>query len=291
MIRSDAARGILLLLATVLVFSISDAIGKVIAEAYGGLMVSWARFVFALVAVPLIFPHRLGELVVTRQPLLQLARATVVIGANTIFFIGLRHLPLADAVAIGFVSPFITTLLAIPILKEKVGVRRWAAIAVGFVGVLVIVRPGFEARSWAYALPMISSAFWAFYVVLTRKLGQSESPLATLFYTPTAGAVALSATAPLYWAWPQPWHWALLVLIGVLATLGHLTLIRAYRLASTSMLAPFNYASIVFATTLGYVLFGTFPDGWTFVGIAIIVASGLYMFHREALRRREATAP
>ena len=288
MTRSDTSQGVLLLLFTVLVFSISDAVGKVIAEAYGGLMVSWARFVFATITLPLILPHRLREMVATRQPGLQAIRSLVVIGANTLFFVSLRYIPLADAVAIGFVSPFITTALAIPILKEKVGIRRWAAIAVGFVGVLVIVRPGFEARHWAYLLPMVSATFWAFYVVLTRKLGSSESPLATLFYTPIAGAIALSLSAPLYWEWPRPEHWWLLVLIGALATGGHLTLIRAYRLATASTLAPFNYASIVFATLFGYGLFGTFPDPWTFVGIAIIVASGVYMFHRETLRRTSA---
>ena len=149
-------------------------------------------------------------------------------------------------------------------------------------------RPGFEARHWAYFMPLISSAFWAFYVVFTRKLGNSESPLATLFFTPVAGAIVLSVSAPLYWEWPTSGHWALLVLIGVLATVGHLTLIKAYRLASASMLAPFNYINIVFGTVLGYVVFGTFPDTWTFVGVAIIIGSGVYMFHREAVRRAQA---
>jgi drug/metabolite transporter (DMT)-like permease len=180
-------------------------------------------------------------------------------------------------------------MLAIPILGEKVGVRRWAAIAVGFVGMLIIVRPGFEERHWAYVLPVVSSAFWAFYVVMTRKLGATDEPLTTLFFTPIAGAFALSAAAPLYWQWPTPGHWALLVLIGVLATVGHLMLIRAYRLASASMLAPFNYTSIIFATVFGYLVFDTLPDGWTLLGAAIIVASGVYVFHREAVSRRRET--
>ncbi len=283
---TDQARGILLLLATVAVFSISDAVGKIIAEAHGGLMVSWGRFVFALIVLPLVFPHRIGVMVRTRNLRLQLARSIVVIGANTIFFIGLRHLPLADAVALGFASPFITTILAIPMLGEKVGVRRWTAIAVGFVGILIIVRPGFEARHWAYALPIVSSTFWAFYVVFTRKLGLTDEPLTTLFYTPLAGAFALSAAAPLYWDWPSANHWALLVLLGVLATVGHLTLIRAYRLASASLLAPYNYASILFAIGFGYLIFGTLPDLWTVVGVGVLIASGAYVFHREALARR-----
>jgi len=285
---SDHAKGILLALVTVFVFSASDAMGKIVAEAEGGLMVSWSRFVFALIALPLAFPHRIGEMVRTKEPRLQAWRSIVVIGANTIFFVGLRYLPLADAVAIGFVAPFLTTVLAIPMLGERVGVRRWTAIVVGFIGMLVIVRPGFADRDWMYALPMVSATFWAFYVVLTRKLGSRESPLTTLFYTPVAGAIAMTVTAPLYWTWPTPGHWAILVAIGVLATVGHLALIRAYRLAPASLLAPFGYFSIVFATVLGFLVFDTLPDVWTLTGAAIVVGSGIYVFHREARVRASA---
>lgn len=288
---SDHARGILLLLVTVLVFSMSDAMGKIVAEAEGGLMVSWARFVFALLVLPLFYPRRIGEMARTRNPRLQIARSIVVIGANTIFFTGLRYLPLADAVALGFVAPFLTTLLAIPILGERVGVRRWTAIVVGFIGMLIIVRPGFETRHWAYALPLVSAAFWAVYVVLTRKLGATDTPLTTLFYTPLAGAFAMTGAAPLYWTWPSPWHWVILVSIGVLATVGHLALIRAYRLAPASLLAPFSYLSIVFATVFGFVLFDTLPDLWTMVGAVVVIGSGVYVFHRETAIRRAAREP
>ncbi|MGH6718930.1 MAG: DMT family transporter [Alphaproteobacteria bacterium] len=287
---SDQAKGIGLLLVTVFVFSASDAMGKVIAESEGGLMVSWSRFVFALVALPLAFPHRIGTMVRTKNPRLQVWRSIVVIGANTLFFVGLRYLPLADAVAIGFVAPFLTTVLAIPILGEKVGIRRWTAIVVGFVGMLIIVRPGFEDRHWAYVLPVVSAAFWAIYVVLTRKLGSSDTSLTTLFYTPVAGAIALTAAAPLYWTWPTPGHWVILVMIGVLATIGHLALIRAYHLAPASLLAPFTYFSIVFATVLGFLVFDALPDKWTLVGAVIVVASGVYVFHRETRVRRRADA-
>lgn len=283
---SDHAKGILMLLVTVLVFSMSDAMGKIVAEAEGGLMVSWARFIFALFVLPLCFPRRIGEMLRTRNPRLQIARSIVVIGANTLFFTGLRYLPLADAVALGFVAPFLTTLLAIPVLGERVGVRRWTAILVGFVGMLIIVRPGFEARHWAYVLPLISAAFWACYVVLTRKLGATDSPLTTLFYTPLAGAFAMTGTAPLYWTWPTPWHWAILVSIGVLAAVGHLALIRAYRLAPASLLAPFSYLNIVFATVFGFVLFDTLPDQWTVVGAIVVIGSGVYVFQREAAVHR-----
>jgi drug/metabolite transporter (DMT)-like permease len=286
---TDHAKGILLLLATVFVFSIGDAVGKLIAEASGGLMASWGRFVFALAALPLLLPHRIGEMARTYQWRLQLVRSTVVIGANVIFYIGLQHIPLADAIAIGFVSPFFTTLLAIPILKENVGVRRWTAIAIGFVGTLIIVRPGLEVRHWAYALPIVSASFWALFVVLTRKLGRDEPPLTTLFYTPLMGAIAMSAATPLYWRSPEAGVWVLLVLMGVVSVAGHVTLIRAYRLAPASLLAPFNYVSIVFATVLGYLLFGTLPDLGTVVGAAVVIASGVYVFHREAVVR--ATRP
>ena len=279
---NDALRGILFSIAATLIFSVSDAIGKHIAMAYGPLMVSFARFVFSFATILLIFPLRLGEAVRTKRPGLQVARSLAVIGANTLFFFGLRYNPLADMVAIGAATPFITTVLAIVLLGEKVGVRRWTAMGVGFVGLLIIVRPGFEVRDWTYFMPIVSGTFWSVYVILTRKLGGIDSPLTLLFYAPLAGSLVVGAATPLYWEAPQGFDWALLIVIGTCATVGHLVLIKAYRLAAASVIAPYAYINIVFATIIGYVVFGDFPDQWTLVGTGIVVCSGIYVFYREA---------
>jgi len=285
---NDALRGILLSIAATLIFSVSDAIGKHIAMTYGPLMVSFARFVFSFATILLIFPLRLGEAVRTRRPGLQVARSLAVIGANTLFFIGLRYNPLADMVAIGAATPFITTILAIVLLGEKVGVRRWTAMGIGFVGLLIIVRPGLEVRDWTYFMPIASGTFWSVYVILTRKAGGVDPPLTQLFYAPLAGSVAMSAAAPFYWEMPQGHDWALLVVIGTCATIGHLVLIKAYRLAAASVIAPYAYVNIVFATIIGYLVYGDFPDHWTLVGTAVVVGSGIYVFYREAQLARAA---
>jgi len=201
--------------------------------------------------------------------------------ATLCMFTAVSYMPLADAVAASYVSPLILTGLSAVILYEHVGPRRWTAVAIGFVGVLVILRPGFGMTQWAAVLPLGMALFYALYNVTTRLVADSAPPLTSLFYTALVGAAAISAVAPFFWTWPSPAAWGLLVLTGLFGGIGHMALIVAFERAEASMVAPFAYTELIWATLSGALVFGDFPDAWTFAGAGIIAASGLYVLHRE----------
>jgi drug/metabolite transporter (DMT)-like permease len=202
------------------------------------------------------------------------------------FFTSVSFLPLADVTAIGFVAPLILTGLAHFVLAEKVGVRRWAAIFVGFCGVLVIIRPGFDVMHWAVFVVLAMAASNAVYQLATRMLAGVDSAQTTIFYTGIVGAIAFSLFVPFFWTPPSLAGWLSMMALGLFGGLGHYLLIQAFALAPASLLAPFTYTAIVWVTILGYLVFGDFPDAWTMAGAAIVIASGIYVFYREAYLRR-----
>lgn len=283
----DPRRGILLVFLFGFMILGMDTLAKHLTALVPIPMLMWARYTFHVATTPFLgMPGGMRGLVATTRPGVQVLRSFCMLGATTSFFTAIKFIPLADAIAIGFVSPFVITGLSIPMLGERVGIRRWIACAVGFAGALLIIRPGFEERHWAYILPLAAALCGSLYAILTRRLGPSERPTTSLFYTAAIGAIVMTAIAPFDWVWPDLWTWAMLVALGALAAVSHLVLIHAYRHAPASLLAPFGYLEIIWATLFGFLAFGDFPDGLTWVGIAIIVASGLYVFHRETMRRR-----
>jgi len=167
------------------------------------------------------------------------------------------------------------------ILKEKVGIRRWLAVMVGFVGVLIIIRPGAGVLQWAALLPIIMAVFYAFYLIVTRLIRDSADPLNALFYTALVGALAASLVVPFHWQTPTPFDGMLMAGTGVFGALGHYALIKAYEISEASAVAPFAYSELIWATLGGYLAFGDIPDAWTFSGAAAIIGSGLYVLHRE----------
>jgi len=286
----DPRRGILLVVLFGFMILGMDTLAKHLTALVPITVLMWGRYTFHVAATPLLgMPGGMRGLVATSQPWLQVLRSLCMLLSTTFFFTAIKFIPLADAIAIGFVAPFIITGLSIPMLGEKVGVRRWAACAVGFAGALLIIRPGFEDRHWAYLLPLCAALSGSFYAILTRRLGPQERPTTSLFYTAAVGALVMSCIAPFDWVWPTPATWAMLVALGALAAVSHLVLIHAYRHAPASLLAPFGYLEIIWATLFGYLAFGDFPDALTWAGIAVIVASGLYVFHRETIRRKAPT--
>jgi drug/metabolite transporter (DMT)-like permease len=287
---SPALRGILLVVSSIGFFVLMDSIAKYLGQWYPMPGIVWARYLINLAMLLAWFAAR-GELgrLRTARPGIQLARGLLLVSATFLYFTSLTVLPLADAAAIGFVLPLFVAALAVPMLGERLDLPRTVAIFLGLAGALIIVRPGTEVFTPYALLPVGMAMCNALYQVLTRKVAGQEHPLTSLVWGALVGAVLMSAVAPFHWQAPAvAWHWLLLAVIGVCASIGHYLLIRAYDYASATLLAPFTYTAIVWAVLLGFVLFGQLPDGWSVAGMLIIVASGLFLAGRQRLAVRRA---
>jgi drug/metabolite transporter (DMT)-like permease len=280
--------GIFLILGAGFLFTVMDATAKHLAQTYPVVEIAWGRYLFATLSLPLIL-HRFGGLATIRSNRLglQLLRSFFLLCSTVIFWLAVKFIPLADATAISFVGPLMLTALSVPFLKEKVGPRRWAAVLIGFGASLVIIRPGWGMAEPAALLPLLSSAAFAAYAICTRLLSRSDGWTTTLIWSSLLGLILLSLWAPFDWRSPDLAGWLLLAFLGAIGSLGHLLLILAYARAPASTLAPLSYVQLIWSTGIGLVWFGNFPDRWTLTGGAIIAASGLYVIHRERLRRGE----
>ncbi|MBL8700382.1 MAG: DMT family transporter [Alphaproteobacteria bacterium] len=280
-------RGLAFVLCSALCFGLLDASGKWLSRDHHVLQVVWARYFFAvLVLVPWMGRTGVAAAFRSARPGLQIVRAGILAATSIMFFFAIRFIQLAEAQAISFVAPLVVTALAALVLREHVGPRRWAAVFVGFVGVLVIIRPGAGVMHWAAGIVLLQAVLGAGYHLLTRFLAAHDPARVTFMFTGMVGAVLFSVLAPFVWSAPTPLHWAMMVTMGVFGTVGHWCLIQAYRYAEASSLAPFLYASLPWVTLLGWIVFGDLPDRWTVVGAAIVIASGIYVFYRERHLRR-----
>ena len=202
-------------------------------------------------------------------------------------FLALDRAPLAEAITIHYLSPLIVTALAMPLLGERVTLGRWLAVSLGFLGVLIL-RPGFEGAHWGASFALISAVSYALFQITTRMLGFTDRPWTTMFYTPVVGTVVASIIVPFVWVAPSPREWAILAGLGFFAGIAHYLLIKAFQNAEASGLQPYNYAHIIWASLLGFVFFGSIPEFWTLLGVALIAGGGLFVFYGDAgaLRRR-----
>ncbi|MBI3452658.1 MAG: DMT family transporter [Rhodospirillales bacterium] len=280
-------RGVLLYMAAAMLFACLDALGKYMTRDYHVVQIAWGRYVFHVAFLMILMP-RYGVLrpLVSARPVFQLLRGGLLAGVTLLFFTAVSFLPLAEATAIGFVAPLMVTALAALVLKERVGPRRWTAVLLGFTGVLVVIRPGLGAVHWAAFIALAMATCNACYHLATRMLSGVDSAQTTIFYTGIVGAVLLSAAAPFFWTPLDVLGWVQMVTIGMLGGFAHYLFIQAYGCAAPAQLAPYSYIQIVWITILGYMVFGDFPDKWTIIGAAVIVASGLYVFYRESFLRR-----
>jgi drug/metabolite transporter (DMT)-like permease len=270
------------------VFSGMDGISKLLTAEFNPFQIAWTRFFFILLLLAPFLLRDGGRKLRSTRPVLQVARGFCMLASGLLFITGLSLLPIADATSIGFVSPLFVTALSIPILGEQVGVRRWSAVLVGFLGVLLIVQPGSSAFNAAALLPVGSSACWALGLIFTRIMQSSDAVLTTLAWSTALGFLVLTPVALPLWEAPSAAGWAMLFGAAVLSAIGQLFLISAFRFAPASLLAPFSYSQIVWATLIGFFVFATLPAPHTWAGAAVIVASGLYILHRErVVRSRE----
>ena len=262
-----------------------DTIAKYLSSDLSFFQITWARYFFTvLFTLPFMFFFFRKNLTWTTQPKLQIFRGLTLLFANVLFFYSISVISMAKALTLAFVAPLITTALSPFILGEKVGFRRWSAVIVGFIGSLIVIRPGFIEFNLASVAALGTGFFYGIYLIITRKLHTSDSPLLTLLLTGVVGAVVASFLVPVVWINPTFNQWSLLALMGIFACLGHLFLILSLKYADASKLAPFGYFEIVTNIILGYYFFSDFPDFWMWIGLLIIISSGIYITIRERSR-------
>jgi drug/metabolite transporter (DMT)-like permease len=275
--------GIALMCSAVALFACLDTTAKYLNTQMDSLEVVWARYTSAFVLTLFVSnPFTHPGLIRTKRPLLQIARGTLLVGSTALNFLALRWLQLDEALSIMFTFPFLVAIISGPLLGEWIGWRRWSAIAFGFAGVLLIVRPGLQGMHPAAALSMGATLCYAFYAVTTRIASRFDSNQTSLFFNNAVGAVLMLPVIPFVWRPPADWIIAAMLLgIGVLGSLGHFFLIAGHKLAPASLLAPFVYTQLIWVVILGYLVFNHVPTVWTMAGAAMVVSSGLYMLWRE----------
>jgi drug/metabolite transporter (DMT)-like permease len=278
--------GIGLVMLAVACFATLDTATKLSTAGVPILMGVWFRYAFQAVATTaVLLPLQGTALLRTRHPKYQLLRGALLLASSTLAFLSLRYMPLAEFTSVVLIAPLVITLLAATTLKEQVSPLRWALVAGGFLGTLVILRPGGNAFSWAVLLPIGLVLTNAWFQVLTSKLARTENPLTMHFYTGWVGTLIASLALPFAWTALPGWEWwALLCLMGFMGTVGHFILILAYQRAPASTLTPYLYAQIAFAMLGGWLIFSQVPDRLSLIGISMIAvcgAAGAWLTVRE----------
>lgn len=287
----DRLKAILLMCTAVTLFAALDTTAKYLVMRTGipTSEIVWVRFLSQILCMAAILgPTAMPKLLKTNNLKLQLTRSSLMLGTTVFNFIAVKYLRLDQTIAITFLTPLIVAALAVPLLGEHIGWRRAAAIFVGFVGVLIVVRPGMTAVHPAFIAAFLSMLAYSLLIIVTRQLASHDSSLVTLFYGTIVGAIATAPFALAAWVWPESlWTWGMLFALGALGGGGHYLIIQAYRFAPVSAVTPFLYFELISMITLSYVVFGDQPDRWSFLGALVIVASGLYLIHRERIAHRE----
>ena len=277
--------GIVLMILGMAVLNAMDAVSKTLTEDYSGIQVSWARNAFHLLAlVALVGPWRMRAMVTTANLRAQLVRGAALTISGTCIIIAFSLMKLADAIAVSFLGPLLIVALSARFLGERVGIHRWAAVVAGFAGMIVLVWPSDGVLEAGAMFAFAAAFFWAIGLMLTRHV-RGDPPWAALFYGAIVATVLLSLPLPFFWTAPDARGWALMALMGLMGGVAHGLIILAFRHASASLLAPFAYTLLVWAIFYGYVIFDELPGMRALAGAAIIVAAGLYAWHRERLAK------
>ncbi|WP_416896230.1 MAG: DMT family transporter [Minwuia sp.] len=273
----------MLMAVTVMFPTMNAAVKYLAAEGYPYGQIVWARYFGHLVFMVIAFmPMHGWALFRTERPGVQGIRSLLLFGCTALYFFAIQHIDLTVAASISFTSPILVTALSVPFLGEKVGVRRSIAVVIGFIGAMIIIRPGGTAFHWAMLLVVLNTVCYAFYQLLTRKIASADNPETTITMTAVVGAVISSFFLINGMEMPHSvLHWVMFVGLGALGGFGHYMVVKAFQYTEASVVAPFSYGQLVGATFFGYVMFGTFPDEWVWVGAAIVVASGVYIASRE----------
>jgi drug/metabolite transporter (DMT)-like permease len=288
--QSFPAVAVMLIIATGVALAGMDALAKFLALQVPIIMVLWGRYFFHTVITFSAYGIKTRSLkfLRARRPGLQFIRAGSLFGATFFMYQALTRMPLGDAAAIQFLAPVLVTALSGLFLGEHVGPRRWAAVACGFIGVLLVARPGSGILGWTALLPLATAVLLAIYMMLTRIIRNQDDPAATTFYSTALGALILSILVIFNWQVLTDLQWGLMIAMGATGAAGHYMLVKAFHMAEASVLAPFTYAQLLAAIVLGLLLFGDIPSPWTLSGAAVVISSGLYVWYRET-RAAKAT--
>ena len=275
-------KAILINLSAWMVVPIMDAFAKYLSWSLPVLQITWGRYfftVFFTLSFILIFFRK--NLVWSKNPKLQIIRALILLSANILFFYSISVISLAKALTLAFIHPLIVTALSPLFLKEKVGIKRWFAVLIGFIGVLIVIRPGFIELNMPSLAAFGTGVCYGFYLMITRKLSNTDNPLLTLLFTGVVGAIIMTSIMPVVWVPPTLNQWYMLACIGLVASVAHGFIIISFRMAEASKLAPLSYSEIITNIIIGYYVFSDMPDKWTFVGLFVIMLSGIYVLRRE----------
>ena len=274
-------RAIILNLSAWVVLPIMDGFAKFLSSDLPILQITWARYFFTVVFIlPIMFFFFKKQLVWTDKPKLQFIRGLILLSANVCFFYSISVISLPKALTLAFVAPLVVTAFSPVFLDERVGFRRWSAVVIGFIGSLIVIRPGFVEINLASLAALGTGVMYGFYLIITRKLSTSDNPLLTLLLTGAVGTFIISISMPFVWVIPTLSQWSMMISLGIFASIGHLLLILSLKYADASKLAPLSYFEIITNIIIGYYFFSDFPDKWTFLGLFVIVFSGIYISRR-----------
>jgi drug/metabolite transporter (DMT)-like permease len=284
----DLRRGILWMLATTIFFTSLDTTAKYLTHSYPVAEIVWGRYLFHALFGMMWAGRRLPDVLLHARFGIQALRGFFLVVTTAIYFLAIRTVPLADAASISFMAPILVTALSVPLLGEPVGVRRWIGVVVGFVGTVIIVRPGSGVMQAATLLVLASAAINALYQITTRVLNRTDLPMTTNVYSALIGTALAALALPFGWITPDLEGWSLLALAGLFGVVGHYCMIKSLAAAPVAAVVPFSYVGLLWATIYGVAIFGDVPDGWTVLGAAVIAGSGLYIFYRGEAKKRDA---
>ena len=277
----DNRRGVLLMALAMFLFSAVDTQAKFLTDTLHPIQIVWVRQLGLLCGVAVLLAMRGPQVLATRRPVLQVARGACAATSATIFILAISFVPLADAVAVSFVAPFMVTVAGAWLLREPVGVNRWIAVGLGFTGAMIVIRPGGGVMHPAVFLVILAAAIFAARQIISRVLADDDRTATTVAYTALVGSAVLTLPLPFVWRWPGTGtEWAVLAAIAVLAAAAEFLVIKALEVAQAVVVAPVQYTLLLWSTAYGFVIFGDLPDLWTWVGALVIVASGLYTLRR-----------
>ena len=278
----DNVKGILFMILSMFSFSAVDAIAKFLTADFHPFQIVWTRYLGLFFGILFLMIWRGVSLLKTERRTLQLARGAMAALSAVLFVTAVNFVPLADAITVTFIAPFVVTIFSAFLLSEKVGVHRWSAVIFGFLGTLIVMRPGFEEFNPALLLAVFAAVLFAFRQLLSRYLSASDNTETTVAYTALVAILILSIPLPFIWQTPLSWFQLMLMAaMAIMAGFGELLVIKSLEVGLAVVVSPMHYTILIWGIMYGYLIFGDFPDSWTLSGAFIIVLSGIYTFYRE----------